>query len=175
MPSLSWLLICWALGMGGHEGGQGAGTLAQLPSWHKCAPTHTLEITDLGQAPGFRLCFHSQCSWSLLHLSRRDVLALNSLKEQLAKVTLAVCTFELLIPSPVLAIRHYLFGGACSDTAQGNYLPCAVDRSFLVHLTNTPTPSKCQDWAQQLPSRGFHSPLAEPGRGRGAFPRAGAV
>lgn len=47
----------------------------------------------------------------------RDGLAPKILREQLAKVTLAVYTFELFIPSKIPAIRHYRFGGACSDMA----------------------------------------------------------
>ena len=160
IPSLWWLLICGALGLGGCEDRQGAGTLAQLPLWHECAPMHTLGITDPGQAHGFRLCFRPQCSWNLLCPSHRDGLAPNGLRGQLVKVTLAVCTFELFIPSRVLVIRRYLFGGACSDMAQEKYLPRAMDRRFLVHLTDTPTPCKRQGWARQLPSRAFHSPLA---------------
>ena len=84
---------------------------------------------------------------------------------------------ELFIPSQVLAIRHYLSGGACPDMAQGSYLPRAVDWSFPVHPTDTPALRKCQGWAQQLPSRGIHSPLA--GRasswGAGLSPCSGCV
>lgn len=157
------------------QGGWGAGTLAEMPSWHECAPMHTLGIINPGQACGFRLCFCPQCSWSCLHPSRRDGLAPNRLREQLAKVTPSVCTFELFIPSWVLAIRYYLFGGAYSDVEQGKCLSCAVNQSFLVHLPGTPTPSNCQGWAQRLPSRDFHSPSAGRAGWWEPFPRWGCV
>lgn len=137
-------------------GSRHAGSAALMA--RECVPLHTLGITDPGQARGFLLCFHCQCSWSLPCLSCRGGLALNGLREQLAKTTPAVCTFELFIPSRVLVIRHYLFGGACSDVERGKCLPRAMNRSFLVHLPGTPTPSNCRGWAQRLPSCGFYPP-----------------
>ncbi|XP_027541700.1 uncharacterized protein C2orf72 homolog [Neopelma chrysocephalum] len=88
---------------------------------------HMLGITDPGQAHGFRLCFHPPV---------KDGLAPNSLREGLAKVILAVCTFELFIPSQVIAIRcyRYRFGGASSDMAEGKYLPHAMVWSFPVQV-----------------------------------------
>lgn len=47
----------------------------------------------------------------------RDGLAPKILREQLAKVILAIYIFELFVPSQVLAVRRYWFGGGCSDMA----------------------------------------------------------
>lgn len=109
----------------GQAGSRHTGSAALMA--RECAPPRTLGTTDLGQARGFLLCFHCQCSWSLPCPSCRGGLALNGLREQLAKMTPDVCTFELLIPSRVLVIRHYLFGGACSDVERGKCLPRAME------------------------------------------------